>query len=456
MSKPPKIVIVGRTNVGKSTLFNKLIEEQKSLVSDVPGTTRDRFEGDCIWRGKVIRLVDTGGLDADRHEEIENNIVEQAHLAIKEADMILFVVDVRTGLTTDDRKLAKELSKTKKPILVVGNKADNSALRANVEEKEWHKWSLGVPLAVSASRGMGTGDLLDTIFDMLKDQGLEPSDISDVAVTRATVIGRPNVGKSSLLNALIGEERFIASSIEHTTREPNDSMAMHDGKAYLFVDTAGVRKKARVAGSKSKLEKEGVARTLQAVRRSDVVLFVIDIAKPLEVQDLHLAGAIADAGASAIIVANKWDLIPDKDTATINKYEKYLRSSLPMLDYVPILFTSAKTGQRVENLYTMIRKVFRTRFTQLDKEETKSFISRAIVKHKPSRGKGVAHPHIMSFIQSEVNPPLFDLRIRHQRKDALADSYLRFLENILRKEYDFEGTPLRIRVLTKRKSHTTS
>jgi GTPase len=452
---PPKVVIVGRTNVGKSTLFNKLIEEQKSLVSNIPGTTRDRYEGDCIWRGRVIRLVDTGGLDVDYSDEIEENIALQARMAMKEADLILFLVDLQAGMQKEDRELAQEFMESKTPVLLVGNKADNVRLRANAQSKEWHKWPLGMPMAISSKTGVGTGDLLDSIFEKLHEENCPPADISDIATTRVTVIGRPNVGKSSLLNATIGEHRFIASNIEHTTREPNDTLVNFEGKDYLFVDTAGVRKLARVHAGKSKLENTGVERTLRAARRSDVVLFVIDITKKIASQDKHLAGKIEEAGASAVIVANKWDLIPDKDPSTINKYEKYIRAHLPMLSFAPIVFTSAETGKRVQVLFDVIDKVFKSRFTQLSLEETKQFISKAIMKHKPSRGKGVAHPHIQSFKQLYVNPPKFALSIRHVRKDVLATSYLRFLKNRLREEYDFEGTPIRIVVRTKKKSHTT-
>lgn len=453
---PPKIVIVGRTNVGKSTLFNKLIEKQKSLVSDIPGTTRDRYEGDCIWRGSVVRLVDTGGLNVNRADEIESNIELQAKAAIEEADLVLFVVDLQAGIQPEDRELATMLQKTDKPILVAGNKADNREMRTLVDNKEWYNWSLGRPIPVSASRGIGTGDLLDDIFHALEKNGTPPASVNDISATRVTVVGRPNVGKSSLLNAILGQQRFIAADKEHTTREPNDTMVTVDGQNYLLVDTAGIRKMAKVRGSKSKLEKSGVDRTLRAVKRADVALLVLDISKAIHAQDKHLGGMIAETGASTIIVANKWDKIPDKDPNTINEYEEYIRAHLPMLSYAPIIFTSALTGKRVQGMFDVIDRVYKARFTQLDDEEMKSFISRAIKRHKPSRGKGVAHPRIMSFRQSKMNPPLFDLKIRHERKDVLADSYLKFLQNLLRKYYDFEGTPIRIRVLTKKKSHTTT
>lgn len=453
--KTPKIAIVGRTNVGKSTLFNKLIEEQKSLVSAIAGTTRDRFEGDCIWRGRVIKLIDTGGLNIDAKDEMDQNIYEQAFKAIEEADLVMFVVDLQAGLQQEDRDLADQIQKLNKPTVVVGNKADNGQVKQNAHNKEWYSWSLGAPLPVSAKHGRGSGDLLDAIYHLLDEEKIPVAEIQDLATIRVTVLGKPNAGKSSLLNALIGEDRFIASSMEHTTREPNDVHISVNDHDYLFVDTAGVRKLAKVRSGKSKLEKAGVSKTMISLKRSDVTLFVLDISKEIQTQDRVIAGKIAEAGTSAIIIANKWDLIPDKDPNTINAYEEYIRRHLPMLKYAPIVFTSAITKKRVPGLFEVIDKVFQSRFTQLSEEETKGFISWAIKKHKPSRGKGIAHPHIMSFRQSAVNPPLFDLKIRHVRKDVLAESYLRFLANLMRQQYDFEGTPIRIRVLTKKKSHTT-
>jgi GTPase len=451
----PRVAIVGRTNVGKSTLFNRLIEEHKSLVSDIPGTTRDRYEGDCIWRGMIVRFIDTGGLDVDKSDEVDLQIAEQAYTAMNESDLVLFLVDLKTGPQQEDQELAKQLQDSGTPVLLVGNKGDNKTLRAAVNDKQWHTWPLGIPMAVSAARGIGIGDMLDEVYKKLEEVGAPPVHVRELIATRVAVAGRPNVGKSSLVNSILGEHRYITSDREHTTRGPNDSLITVDGQNYLFIDTAGVRKMARVNAGKSKLEKSGVEGTLRAVKSANVVLFVIDMSQEIHTQDKHLAGEIAKSASSAIIVANKWDLIPDKDSKTINEYEKYLRSKFPSLSYAPIVFTSAVTGQRVQNLFEIIDEVYDAQFTQLSLEETKSFISRAIVKHKPSRGKGVAHPQIMSFKQVGIRPPRFELAIRHKKKDVLADSYLKFLANQLRKIYKFPGTPIIIRVRTKQKSHTT-
>lgn len=452
---PPKVVIVGRTNVGKSTLFNTLIEEQKSLVSAIPGTTRDRYEADCIWRGQVIRLVDTGGLDIDVADEIERNIKLQAEMAMEEADLLLFVVDAQTGVQKEDRDLAQELLRGDKPVVVVGNKADNKRIRADLQGKGWSRWPLAQPIPVSAMQSKGTGDLLDVLFEALKEHGKEPVEINELTATRVSVIGRPNVGKSSLLNAITGQHRFITSAQEHTTREPNDTHITVDGQNYTLIDTAGVRRLARVHAGKSKLEISGVERSLRAAKRSDVVLFVIDVSRKITSQDKHLAGKVVESGASAIIVANKWDLIPDKETGTINEYEDYIRALLPMLSYAPIVFTSAATGKRVPSLFDVIDRVYKNRFTQLSEQEAHEFISRAIVKHKPSRGKGVSHPTIQYFRQARVNPPTFWLGIKQKRTDILADSYLRFLQNLLREHFSFDGTPIHIKVKARKKSHTT-
>lgn len=452
---PPKVVIIGRTNVGKSTLFNTLVEEQKSLVSNIPGTTRDRFEADCLWRGQIIRMVDTGGLDVDAADEIDRNVLLQAELAMKEADLLLFVVDAQTGIQKEDRELAQKLIAQEKAVLVVGNKADNQKIRTELASKRWRNWPLARPLAISAKQNTGVGDLLDEIYERLKELGQPPVDIADVTSTRVAVIGRPNVGKSSLLNAVVGEHRFIASAQAHTTREPNDTHVTVDGREYTFVDTAGVRKMARVHAGRSKLEASGVERSLRALRRADVVLFVLDVLADITAQDKHLAGKIAEAGVSTIVIANKWDLVPDKDSNTINKYEAYLRANLPSLSFAPIIFTSALTGQRVQVLFDVIDKVFKARFTQLSDQEAHEFISQAIVRHKPSRGKGVQHPEILWFRQTGVNPPYFKVGIKQSRKEALAESYLRFLANLLRKHYDFEGTPIKINVQARKKSHVT-
>lgn len=450
----PIIALVGRTNVGKSTLFNKLIEEQKSLISDVAGTTRDRFEADCIWRGRVVRLVDTGGLDVNADDPIERGVIEQTEFAIKEADVVLFLVDVTVGPTPDDALIAKRLMAANKPVIVVGNKADNAALRHTVEGVTWRNWPLARPMAISAARGMGAGDLLDAVYVELERIGVEPIDVAKTRPMRVIVFGEPNVGKSTLLNSLLGEKRFITSEVAHTTRQPNDVHVHWEGKDYVFVDTAGVRRQAKRMAGGTELEKFGVKKTIEMLREVDVALFILDISAKITSQDKHLAGVLVEHGVSVVIVANKWDLIPDKDTNTINKYEEYVRAHLPQLDYAPIAFISALTGKRVREIMQVIEDVFTSRFTELSGEECKKFISQAIVKHKPSKLRGTWHPRIISFEQYRSNPPTFALTINQPREDALAPSYVKFLEKRLRDLYEFEGTPIRINVRAIQKRHS--
>ncbi len=450
----PTIALIGRTNVGKSTLFNKLIEEQKSLVSDIAGTTRDRFEADCLWRGKVVRLVDTGGLDVDPNDPIERGVIEQSEMAIAQADVIMFLVDVPVGPTVDDIEIAKKLRASGKPVIVVGNKADNAELRMSVEGQAWRSWPIAKPIAISAGRGIACGDLLDAAFVALEKIGKPPTDITLVAPMRVGVFGEPNVGKSTLLNSIVGEERFLSSPIAHTTRQPNDINVHREGKDYMFIDTAGIRRQSKRNNLGTELEKHGVEKTLDMLQRCQVALFVLDTTKEITSQDRHLAGLMSDHAASVVIVANKWDLVPDKDTNTVNKYEEYIRAHLPQLAYAPILFISALTGKRVHDIFDCIDSVFTARFTQMTDEETKKFISQAIVKHKPSKSRGAWHPHIMSFVQSRVNPPTFILTINQPREDALAPSYARFLENRLREDFDFKGTPIRIRVKALQHKHS--
>ncbi len=453
--QPPRVALVGRANVGKSSLFNRMIEEQKSLVSEVPGTTRDRHEADCIWRGMVIRLIDTGGLDVNRADEIEKNVIEQSYLAMKAADAIFFLVDLTTPPTTEDLTIARELQKAKKPVIVLGNKADTKTIRNAIHDQAWHAWPLAKPLPLSAKQGTGVGDALDAITEALTAKGTPPVEISKIAPMRVAVFGEPNVGKSTLLNALLGEQRFITANAPHTTRQPNDVLFTYEDKLYQFIDTAGVRKHASMMRSGTRLEKIGVDQTLETLGRADVALFILDITRGITAQDRHLAGVLSQKGISTIIIANKWDLIPNKTTNSINDHEKIIKGFLPQLKFAPTLFTSALTGKRAKDVFDLVQKVFQTRFTQLSDEEAHSFISRAIARHKPSRGKGVKHPHIIKFYQERVNPPTFALRVNLSRKDSLADSYLRFLENLLRDYYDFTGTPIRLRVVTARKSHTT-
>ncbi|MBU0646029.1 ribosome biogenesis GTPase Der [Patescibacteria group bacterium] len=443
----PTIALVGRTNVGKSTLFNRLLESHKALVSDIPGTTRDRKEGYCFWRGTAIRVIDTGGLDIVKGDVIEENIAKQAKLAIKQADVILFVVDVKSDPLPQDHEFARELKKSKKPVLVVGNKAETPAARALVAAREWNLAGLPTPIAVSALRGSGVGDLLDAIYQNLEKLGKPPAPMSTVKPVQVAVIGKPNVGKSTLLNTLLGEERFIATPQAFTTREPNDVLLEVDGRSYMFIDTAGIRKAGKVRKTGG-LEKAGVDRTKKVIKDADVALFVMDINEPLGTQEKVLAGMIKDENLGIIAVANKWDLIDNKTPKTLKTYEKYIAGSIPFIAWAPVIFISALTHQRVDKLFDLIDQVQANRFAHISERALEDFWRQAVVKHKPSRGKGPKPPSVLGMKQIGTAPPTFQLVIKAKREDVLHPSYLRFLENRLREQFDLVGTPIRIHVKT--------
>jgi len=441
MQKIPKIAIVGRTNVGKSTLFNRLIGERRALVSPVPGTTRDRNEGEVFWRGRVFQAVDTGGTDSEAGMEIEKATHEQITNAMKEATLVLFVVDLKTGPMPQERALAKILKTIGKPILVVGNKADNAHLFASVNTPEWRLAGLNSPFPISALKGAAVGDLLDLIHKELR-KAKQPAVLKkEEPITRVAIIGRPNVGKSSIVNCILGEERVITSPMAHTTREPIDSLIEINKKKYVLIDTAGMRKiaKTRKAGG---LEMAGVRHTKDVVEKADVVLLILDSSDSIGTQDKTIAGLLENAAAGVILVANKWDLIPDKNTTTINDYEKYVKGMMPFLSWAPVIFTSAKTGQRIENIFDLVDRVQTARHLEPSEEELSSFLRKAIVHRSPIRGKVIKPPKVLGLRQTGVCPPSFAMTIKAKREDAISQSYLRFMENRLHEGFDFIGTPV--------------
>lgn len=444
----PLVVLVGRVNVGKSSLFNRCIEEDRAIVSNVAGTTRDWKAADCVWRGAAIRLVDTGGIDVDVRDVFHKEVVEQTRKAIARADLAVLVLDATVGPTADDLAIAQELMKKKIPVVAVANKVETPAVRARVQE-DWGRFPFSQPFPVSAKQGTGVGDALDAIVDALIAAGHtpEPIDPNPASPIRVAVLGQPNVGKSTLLNAIIGEERFIASGTAHTTREPNDILVEDNGQSFLFIDTAGIRTQASRRRSNDDIEQTGVAASLDTIQRADVALLVLDITRAGGAQDRHLAGLLANHRASVIIIVNKWDLIPDKTPTTINDAEKKVRALFPQLNYAPILFTSALFGQRANDVLELVRDVWNQRFIKLDDEQARTFLARAIMRHKPQRGSGVKHPKITQFVQTGVNPPLFLLHVNLPREDALNVAYLRFLEHQLREQWGFSGAPIRIRVI---------
>lgn len=442
------VAIIGRTNVGKSTLFNRILEEPKALVSEIPGTTRDIQTAATTWRGKTFLLVDTGGLDIDPSNEIETKVKLQAEKIIKKARLVIFVVDVRVGLMPQDRKLAREILRSKKSVIFVTNKSDSATLRLSSADKEWLRLSLGQPLPVSATTGMGVGDLLDEIVNRL---GTPAAEKIKPAI-KIAIIGKPNVGKSSLLNAILGEERFITSSLPHTTREPVDTLIIYSKDAetkipILLVDTAGIRRRARVSPG---LEQAGVSRSLEAVRRADVVLFVLNLGEPFGVQDKHLAGILEEQQKGVIILGNKWDLVKKSEpptggrnpkSETLDKtYKNLIYRFLPMLNFAPVIFTSALERKNVHKILNAALDVHRKMYLEFDEKELLKFWEKMSQASMP--GGGIRHPQLYSFKQTWKNPPRFHIALRE--RTPLNPAYLRFLEKKLREWYDLEGIPIQV------------
>lgn len=454
----PTVALIGRVNVGKSSLFNKIIEHQLAIVSDIPGTTRTRNVAIASWRGKEFRLVDTGGLTFTEDVELEDDIVNQTKLAIKEADVILFVVDIQLGLLPQEQQIAKLLKQEagKKPTILVANKADTFASSQSVHDREWKKLLLGAPFPVSAANGMNIGDLLDLVYKELGKIKKSPKTLKPVEPIKVAVMGRPNVGKSSLFNKLIGEERVIVSPIAHTTREPHDTLVEvefppEEGKKkatkehILFIDTAGIRRKTKVSGE---LERAGIGKSIGTISRADIVLLVIDATEPITDQDQQLGGLLREHTKSVVIVVNKWDQSDDNSDKFRNETKQKVHSYFPHLDFAPIVFVSAKTGYRVHQIFDLLKDAWTGRHTELDEKTLGDFIYRAQKRHKPSLGKGVRHPKLMGFKQLRTNPPMFELFIKHNT--SIHISYVQFLENRLRTEFGFFGTPIIIK-LTKMK-----
>jgi len=368
VSNLPTAVLVGRVNVGKSTLFNRLTETTHALVSDIPGTTRTRNVGTVHWRGKSFQLVDTGGLTFDETVPLEKDIIEQTETAIKSADLILFVVDLQDELLPQEKELAKHLLKKyrgNKQIILIGNKADSAGIRQNIYNQEWQKLGLGLPTPVSATNGSNIGDLIDLIYKSLAKSKKRPKVEVEKTALKVAIIGKPNVGKSSLFNKLIGEPRVIVSDMPHTTREPHDTLIEMDGARIIFVDTAGIRRKTKVAGE---LERQGIGKSLDAINRSDIVLFVLDAAEPISDQDKQLGGFLEEHAKSVILVINKWDLAEDNEDGFRNEVKERIYKYFPHLSYAPIVFVSAKTEYRVHQIFPLIKQAAEANFYKIELE----------------------------------------------------------------------------------------
>jgi GTP-binding protein len=430
MSKPI-VAILGRPNVGKSTLFNRIVGSRVAIVEDTPGVTRDRLYMDAEWSGRHFTLVDTGGLDFQEDSEMISHVRLQVQLAIREADVVLFVVDARAGLNPDDLEVASVIRRANKPVVLVANKVE----RYDSPEKiyDFYQLGLGEPIPVSAAEGLNTGDMLDRLVELLPpEQGV--NDFPDVI--KIAVIGRPNVGKSSLVNSLLGEERVIVSNIPGTTRDAIDTTFERDGKSYMLIDTAGIRRKSRVEQA---TERYSVIRSLRAIDRSDVVLVVIDAVEGVTEQDKRIAGYAHEAGKGSIIVVNKWDLV-EKDDKTMKRYTDKVRQELAFMPYAPLIFTSALTGKRVFKVLELVDFVAEKHATRVSTANLNALIREAVQQNPPPSDK-TRRLKILYATQSGVKPPRFVLFVNDP--ELLHFSYQRYLENQIRAAYGFEGTPVR-------------
>ena len=438
MSKPI-VAIIGRPNVGKSTFFNYLAGNRISIVEDTPGVTRDRVYAETNWRDRNFTLIDTGGIEPESEDIILSQMREQANLAIEVADVIIFLTDIRQGVTSADHEITLMLRKSNKPIVLVCNKADNYEKdKENIYE--FYNLGIGEPHAISSTNAIGIGDVLDAVYEHLPPKD---SDEEDEDYIRVAVIGKPNVGKSSLINKILGENRTIVSDIAGTTRDAIDSYFENDKGKYILIDTAGIRKKSKV---NERIEKYSVMRSLLAIERADVCLMLIDANEGVTEQDTKIAGEAHEAGKGIIIVVNKWDEI-EKETGTLEKYKKEIYNKLAYLSYAPIIFISAKTGQRVEKLFDMINEVAKQNALRVSTSVLNQVINEAIAIVQPPTDKG-KRLKILYGTQASTKPPTFVIFVNN--KDVFHFSYERYLVNQIRKEFGLRGTPIRILVREKK------
>ena len=433
MSKPI-VAVVGRPNVGKSTLFNKIIGERRSIVEDTPGVTRDRIYGDAEWNGRPFLLVDTGGIEPKTDDVILAKMRMQAEVAIETADVIVFLCDIHAGLTADDRDIAVMLKKSGKPVVIAINKIDRVG---DLPYEYYEFYELGFerdPIALSSIHGTGTGDLLDEVVSLLPDEAEDEEEDGTVAVA---VIGKPNAGKSSLVNRLIGEERQIVSNIPGTTRDAVDTEFRNDLGCFTFIDTAGIRRQSKV---EDRIEKFSVLRAKMAVERADVCLLIIDAAEGITEQDEKIAGIAHEAGKATIIVVNKWDLI-EKDNSTVNEFNQKIRTALSYMPYAPIYYVSALTGQRTHLLFEKILEVYAEAHKRVTTGMLNDLLNDAITRVQPPSDKG-KHLKVYYMTEASVAPPTF---VIFCNSAALFHfSYQRYIENCLRTAFGFNGTPIRL------------
>lgn len=435
----PIVAIVGRPNVGKSTLFNKLIGERRAIVEDTPGVTRDRIYGTTEWRGRELIVIDTGGIEPKTDDFMLQKMREQAEIAIDTADVIIFMCDIRAGLVADDREIATMLRRSGKPVVLCINKADRIG---DVDGSYYEFYELGFesdPIAISSIHGSGSGDLLDAVLDNLptESENEEEDDVINVAV-----IGKPNAGKSSLINKILGEDRLIVSDIAGTTRDAIDSRVVNEFGSYNFIDTAGIRRKSKV---NDKIEKYSVLRASMAVERADVCIILIDGSEGITEQDEKIAGIAHEAGKACIVAVNKWDAV-DKNNDTVKEYTKDITNALSYMTYAPIMFISAKTGQRLNNLFEQINYVHMQTNTRITTGMLNDLLSEATMRVQPPSDKG-RRLKIYYMTQASVAPPTFVIFCN--RADLFHYSYQRYIENNLRDTFGFRGTPIRLVIRAK-------
>ena len=431
--RKPIVAVVGRPNVGKSTLFNVLAGERISIVKDTPGVTRDRIYADCTWLNHAFTLVDTGGIEPDSRDVILSQMREQAQIAIDTADVILFMTDVRQGLQDADAKVADMLRRSGKPVILVVNKVD-AFQKMMPDVYEFYNLGIGDPIPVSAASRLGIGDLLDEVISHFPKEsaGAEEDDRPRIAI-----VGKPNVGKSSIINKLLGENRVIVSDVAGTTRDAIDTVVKRNGKEYIFIDTAGLRRKNKI---KEELERYSIIRTVMAVERADVAVLVIDAAEGVTEQDAKIAGIAHERGKGIIIAVNKWDAVPDKDDKSVNRFTAKVREYLSFIPYAQILFISAETGQRLPKLFDYIDVVLENQSLRVSTGVLNEILTEAVAMQQPPSDKG-KRLKLYYMTQVAVKPPTFVVFVND--KELMHFSYTRYLENQIRNAFGFKGTSLK-------------
>lgn len=440
-SRKPIVAVVGRPNVGKSTLFNALAGQKISIVKDTPGITRDRIYADITWLDRSFTLIDTGGIEPDSRDVILSQMREQAQIAIDTADVILFMVDVKQGMVDADSKVADMLRRSHKPVVLVVNKVD-SFEKYMADTYEFYNLGIGDPHPVSASNQLGIGDMLDEVISHFGEAGGEEEEDERIKVA---IVGKPNVGKSSLINKLIGENRLIVSDIAGTTRDAVDTPVTRNGREYVFIDTAGLRRKNKV---KEELERYMIIRTVGAVERADIVILLIDAVEGVTEQDAKIAGIAHDRGKAVIIAVNKWDVI-EKDNKTVNQYTARIRDVLSYMPYAEITFISAVTGQRLPRLYDLIDMVSENHALRVSTGVLNEIMSEAVALQQPPSDKG-KRLKLFYITQAGVKPPTFVIFVND--KELMHFSYTRYIENKIREAFGFRGTPLKF-IIRERKEN---